>query len=163
MLSLIFLVMADPLDMLTPLTDPGQQKQFAASTVAELRKLTTEAADATARADAIQRQCLAEPVRYLSLLPALAARSQSDLNGYLAAQDTVHADLELRRLAVALGKGEALGAQVQSCMSGGLGTGVSVSSTSHPQFPGLTPVSFLEHEDVLIPMWWAVEPCGSCF
>lgn len=163
MLSLIYLVMADPLeDSLSSLKGPADQQQFATSTVSEIQRLLERAREQERKADARQRACLSEPLASLSRLPELAARSQSTLSSLQASGDQVHADLEVRRLAVTLTKGQEWSLRVDSCMNGGSGVATGDVAMKGPRYPGLPPANFVEHEEYFN-LLESPSDCGSCY
>ncbi len=101
---------------------PARKQEIAQSAVEEIGAATREVekmADQAAKSGvADDVKCVAEKLTKLRALLTLSKASQLEMNGFIASNDGVHAEQQVRRVLVALTRARELLAQAKSCGSG---------------------------------------------
>lgn len=139
-------------------TTPEEKLGFATDAVGEIddavkavEKLK-EQAEKNKQTEVVE--CINKKLTPLRALAEIARGSKVSLDGYLTARDVAHADLEYRKIAVALTKGRELLAEAQACAwESGVRRGESVVSLDEEN-PDEVPLE--EIPDIEPPIWTPV-------
>jgi len=103
-------------------TSPREKTEFADGALAEIEGAvrTVEGllkdAEAAKEKNAEQIECLVRKLTPMKSLSEVSRQSSNTMKQYLAANDTVHADQEFRKVAVALTKSREFLAEAQACV-----------------------------------------------
>lgn len=100
-------------------TTPEEKQAFASGAVTEIDEAVKAVEKLKEQAEKDKQtevvECLVKKLTPLRALGEIARGSKQSLDGYLAARDNAHADLEYRKIAVAVAKARELLAEAQAC------------------------------------------------